>query len=230
MRSRTYLVLICVAYFTLLPVVAMAGNIAPNLCLEIWSFSEKPTALPDYVCTHPNPGYPTPPIHCWSAVIGTHVYVAVHVAKLTEPICPTVGGHACDAYGGFLGLPFGIIEVSDVSLTFMSWNACPGFLKGPSGAGEPAACLASSTVVCHDWTDHVGYLYYRNIDGTTSADLTIVRSADTPDGGPWVINCSHTYDEGTIVLGGARLGGDQISCGGMPVIRTIWGQTRGLYR
>jgi len=210
----------------------MAGNVAPYLYLEIWSYSTKPSTLPGYVCVHPNPGYPTPPIACRSEAIGTHVYVAVHIAKLTEPICPTAGGHPCDPYGGFLGLPFGIQEVGDVPLTFMSWNACPGFLKGLSGAGEPAACLASSTLLCHDWTDHLGYLYYRNFDGTASADLTIIRSADTPDGGPWVINCGNTYDEGTIVGAGARLGGEPLDCpfGPTAVTPTTWGAIKGLYR
>jgi len=206
---KKLLVLICAACF-LFPVVALAGNAHPTLYLEIWSYSTKPTTLPSYICVHPHPGYPTPPIPCWSAVIGTHVYVAVHIAKLDLPICPVPLDPSCTNKGGFLGLPFGIVEVSDIPLTFMSWNACPGFLKGPSNAGEPAACLASSTSLCHDWTDHLGYLYYRNIDGTTVADLTIVQSADEPLGGPWVINCMTTYDQGTNVGGGARLGGETI--------------------
>ncbi|MCX5801728.1 MAG: hypothetical protein NTX17_10110 [Candidatus Eisenbacteria bacterium] len=232
---KKLLVLFCAACICLLPAIALAGNPNPKLYLEIWSFSAKQTLLPTtpaYICTHP--GRPlSGTLACWEPDVLSHIYVAVHIGGLVN-ICPNQPGTSqCDAFGGFLGLPFGINEVSDIALTFMNWNACNGFGKGPSLAGEPLACLASSSELCHDWMDHIGYLYYRNIDDTQVADLTIVKSLDTPEGGPWVINCSSTYDEGTTVGGGARYGGTELTCAGnepTSVENTTWGKIKGLYR
>jgi len=145
------------------------------------------------------------------------------------PIFQTTG-QACIGYGGYLGLGFGA-QISGTGMTFMSWNACPGFLKGPSAAGEPAAMLASSTALCHDWVDHEGYMIWMNLTGTTARYINIIASADL--GHAKVINCHNQYDDGTTIGGGVQIGGTQtIICGESPtaVNTTTWGAIKGLYR
>jgi hypothetical protein len=112
----------------------------------------------------------------------------------------------------------------------MSWNACPGFLKGPSSAGEPAACLASSTAICHSEHDHEGYLVYLNTGSEPDAVyFNIVNSADL--GHYKVVACVSHYDEGTTIGGGAQVGGSQsVVCGLMPVQELTGGSIKALYR
>ncbi len=220
----------------MIPTVVMAGNMAPALYLELYQFEEDPTdpgPMPGYVCVHERPtSYPFT-LPCYAPWVRYNYYVVpIHVGKLDMPICATTGS-GCVGFGGYLGCGFGVASTGTGTLGFMSWNACPGFLKGPSTAGEPAACLASSTLLCHDWVDHEGYLIYFASGTATGSKryLNIVASADL--GHFKVINCHNQYDNGTTVGGGVQIGMAQdILCGDSPtpVSATTWGAIKGLYR
>jgi hypothetical protein len=208
----------------------MGGNIAPRLLLEVYSFDEAPNPVPEYICRHTVTGSPQV-LPCYAQRIAYYTYCfPLHVAHLSFPICPTPGG-GCVGYGGYLGVGFGVTQTGSHPLTFMSWNACAGFLKGPSAAGEPAACLASSTQLCHDVLDHEGYLVYLNASTYTtySAIFTIVASADL--GHYKLINCHSQYDENTIIEGRAQVAPTQtMICSEVPVEELTWGKIKGLYR
>jgi hypothetical protein len=220
-----------------LPACALAGNLTPTLYLEVYRFEEDPTdpgPVPGYVCVHERPTVYPWMLPCFAPRLPYNFYVVpIHVGKLDMPVCVAdpPGAPQCDGLGGYLGLFFGIQSTGSGTLTFMSWNACPGFLKGPSAAGEPAACGASSTDLCHDWIDHEGYLVYMNLTSTAARYLNIVNNADL--GHTRVINCSNLYDMGTVIGGGVQIGGTQtIVCAGSPtpVSSTTWGAIKGLYR
>jgi hypothetical protein len=228
--------LLCLSLSLLLfvaPERSLAGNFVPRLYLEVYSFVEDPTdpgPVPGYVCIHERPAESPWTLPCYAARLPYNFYaVPIHIGSLSLPICATTG-MACQGYGGFLGLFFGISSTGTGALTFMSWNACPGFLKGPSAAGEPAACGASSTALCHDWVDHEGYLVYMNLTSTAARYLNIVANADL--GHTRVINCHNQYDMGTVVIGGAQIGGAQtITCDMyVPVEELTWGKIKGLFR
>jgi hypothetical protein len=219
----------------MIPTMVMAGNLNPRLYLEVYPLTEEevdPGPVPAYVCVHPVPTVYPWYLQCWALRVPYGYYaVPLHIGKLDQPICPTTGMD-CIGFGGYLGCGFGVTATGTGTLTFMSWNACPGFLKGPSAAGEPAACLASSTRLCHDWYDHEGYLLYMNgTNVTASKILTIVASADL--GHAKAINCHNMYDDGTTIGGGAQISPTQtIVCEGSPtaVTATTWGAIKGLYR
>lgn len=220
----------------MIPSIVLAGNLAPQLYLEVYRFEEDPTdpgPVPGYVCVHEAPTQYPWTLPCYSERFPYNFYVVpLHIGSLDMPICSETGA-GCANYGGFLGCFFGVASTGSGTLTFMSWNACPGFLKGPSTAGEPAACGASSTALCHDWVDHEGYLVYMNLSSTnTSARyLNIVNNADL--GHTRVINCHNEYDMGTVIGGGVQIGGTQtVVCGTSPtpVNSTTWGAIKGLYR
>ena len=222
----------------MIPTMVMAGNTAPRLYLEVYTLTEEevdPGPVPAVVCVHPTPTVYPWYLPCWALRVPYGYYaVPLHVGSLSLPICPTPG-QSCKtpvSLGGYLGCGFGVTATGTGTITFMSWNACPGFLKGPSAAGEPAACLASSTSLCHNWYDHEGYLLYMNgTNVTASKILTIVASADL--GHVKVINCHNEYDDGTTIGGGAQISPTQtIVCEGSPtaVNTTTWGAIKGLYR
>ncbi len=222
------LISIAVACCFLIPAVALAGNTAPKLYLEIWQFAEAPDPVPDYVCVHSVP-VPVSGIPCYSTKAAYNTaLLAVHIGNLNQPVCP-IPDASCTNQGGFLGLSFGLLATGE-AVTFMNWTACPGFLKGPSVAGEPSACLASSTDKCHDWQDHLGYLQYINMSTRTGmTTLGIVASADANPLS--VINCNFLYDSGTTVVGGAQWGGAQsIVCATTAVSNTTWGSIKSLFR
>ncbi len=228
---KRLLISIAVACCFLIPAVALAGNTAPKLYLELWQFEEVPTPLPGDICMHTTP-VPPAGIHCYDAKSAFYsAVVALHVGNLDQPVCP-VTGLDCKtpvSQGGYLGVPFGVLATGE-AITFMSWNACPGFLKGPSAAGEPSACLASSTSKCHDWQDHLGYLIYMNVSSRTGmTTLGVVNNADLAT--YRVINCHNEYDTGTTVVGGAQWGGAQsITCATTAVSNTTWGGIKSLFR
>ena len=206
----------------MLPVLALGDNDNPHLYLEVYNFMEEPSPVPEYICVHTD--IPCEALHCYDVkTMYSFAYVPVHIGKLD---CPEK-----EPPGGFLGLPFGVV-VSGEAMTYVSTNACPGFMKGPSTAGEPAAIVISSTSGCHDWYDHIGYLIYLNMSTRTGASyFDIVASADV--GHHKVINCQNTYDENTVIGGGGQYGGVQtIVCYGWPtnVEVTTWGKIKGLYR
>ena len=223
----------------MIPSFVLAGNVAPTLYLEVSYQTYDPEEAPPPVigpeiCAHVRT-YPVA-LQCFAPRLAfTYYIVPIHVGKLDMPICQTTGP-SCEQFGGYLGLGFGITLTNNVGVvqttpSFMSWNACPGFLKGPSAAGEPAACIASSTALCHDWPDHEGYLLYNNLSGSTERRLNIVASADL--GHYKVINCHNQYDNGTVIGHGVQIGGAQtIVCGESPtaVTETTWGAIKGLYR
>ena len=237
--TRWLMLTVCAAAFVMafvvtFPVCALAGNVAPRLYLEVYYQADDPTdpegpGFATNPCVHPlPPPYPFT-LPCYAPRLAYNFYIVpIHVDNLDLPICPTTG-QACQGYGGYLGLGFGA-QISGTGMTFMSWNACPGFLKGPSAAGEPAAMLASSTAICHDRYDHEGYMIWMNLTATTARYINIVASADL--GHALVINCHSQYDNGTTVAGGVQIGGTQtILCpGGMPVEEATWGEIKGLYR
>lgn len=214
----------------LIAAAAFGENAGPKLYLEIWEFSEVPDPLPTEVCVHTSP-IPPEGIHCYSPKTAYYTaVVALHVGNLDQPVCP-VPSAACEgaeAHGGYLGVPFGVMATGE-AITFMSWTACPGFLKGPSANGEPEACLASSTKDCHDWQDHLGYLQYINPSSRTGMTmLAIVKNADLNLYN--VINCHNEYDT-TYVGGGAQWGGAQsIVCATTAVSPTTWGKIKSLFR
>jgi hypothetical protein len=223
-----------VAFLFALPVCALAGNVQPRLWLEVNYQADDPTDPdgPGFMvnpCVHQvPPPYPFI-LPCYAPRLAYNFYIVpIHVSGLDRPICQTTGA-LCAGYGGYLGLGFGA-QISGTGMTFMNWNACPGFLKGPSAAGEPAAMLASSTAICHDWYDHEGYMIWMNLTGTTARYMNIVASADL--GHYKLINCHSQYDEGTTVGGGIQIGGTQtIVCGGQsPVEEMTWGEIKALYR
>ena len=225
------LISIAVACCFLIPAVALAGNTAPKLYLEIWQYAEVPDPIPTEVCVH-LVAVPPAGIPCYSpkGAFNTAI-VALHVGNLDPPVCP-VTGLDCKtpvSKGGYLGVPFGVLSTGE-AITYLSWTACPGFLKGPSVAGEPSACLASSTSKCHDWQDHLGYLQYLNMSSRTGATaLGVVNSADL--GLFKVINCHNEYDENTTVVGGVQWGGAQsITCAVTAVSATTWGGIKSLFR
>jgi len=221
----------------MIPTMALAGNTAPKLWLEVYYQADDPTDPegPGFLtnpCVHPAPlpnEYPFT-LPCYAPRLPYNFYIVpIHVGQLDRPICTTTG-LPCAEYGGYLGLGFGA-QISGTGITFMSWNACPGFLKGPSAAGEPAAMLASSTALCHDWYDHEGYMIWMNLTATTARYINIIASADL--GHALVINCRNQYDAGTTIGGGVQIGGTQtIICGNSPtaVKTTTWGAIKGLYR
>jgi hypothetical protein len=218
------------------PVASPAGNANPQLYLEVYRFEEDPTdpgPVPSYVCVHERPTEYPFTLPCYAERLPYNFYVVpIHIGHLDMPVCTAVppGAPQCVGLGGFLGLFFGISSTGTGTLTFMSWNACPGFLKGPSAAGEPAACGASSTDLCHDWIDHEGYLVYMNLTSTAARYLNIVNNADL--GHARVISCHSQYDMNTTVGGGVQIGGVQdITCQGPTATEErTWGKLKTLYR
>jgi hypothetical protein len=226
----------------MIPSIVFAGNVAPRVYLEVYRFEEDPTdpgPVPGYVCVHQQPTVYPWTLPCYEARLPYNFYVVpIHIGSLDTPTCP-VPGTACaeplpNGQGGYLGIFFGVASTGTGTLTFMSWNACDGFLKGPSAAGEPAACGASSTRDCHDWMDHEGYLIYMNLTSTAARYLNVTTNADLLH--TRVINCHNQYDMGTVFggnPGGVQIGGAQtILCGESPtpVNATTWGAIKGLYR
>ena len=215
------------------PACALGGNHAPKLSLEVYRFEEAPNPVPSYVCVHDFHQPPTE-LPCYDARLPYNYYcVPLHVCALDHPICSTTGV-PCAGYGGYLGVFFGVQQTAPTGhpLTFMSWNACPGFLKGPSAVGEPAACGAStSNLPCHDWMDHEGYLVYLNAGSNTDkVYFDIVNSADL--GHLRVISCHSQYDMNTTIGGRVQVGGAQdIVCPGPTAVEeSTWGQIKAICR
>ncbi len=222
--------LIALAVLMLIPTVLFAGNAAPTLYFEIYRFSTTPVPVPAYVCTHATRPF-VGELPCQvPRLFNSRYYVGVHIAKLTN-ICPEPPGPLCGPYGGTVGVPFGAIMTGE-PISFISWTACPGYLKGASNAGEPAACAAYSNSGCKDWMDHTGYLLYRELeDMPGSVWITPGPNADVAHNK--VINCSFTYDENTQIGGGVQIGDPKtIVCPSdpTPVSATTWGKIKGLYR
>ncbi|KPJ59702.1 MAG: hypothetical protein AMJ46_10145 [Latescibacteria bacterium DG_63] len=187
----------------MVPAVSFAQNANPYLYLEIYADDDH--------CTCQGP-----PLQCYRALpktAWTPTYIFVHVAR-TE--------------NGFLGIPFGM--VTSGGAMFSSCTACPGFLKGPSAAGEPAAVIVSSTALCHQWQDHPIYCMWLSQD--EDPDIwTLVGSADL--GHYMVINCLNEYDFGTTLGHGAEWSSNQsFACatGDDPIDETTWGKIKALYR
>ena len=229
--TRWLLLSVCACVLAF-PVSALGGNAAPKLSLEVYWFEEEPVPTPSYVCVHDFPPVPTQ-LECYAPRLQYHYYyMPLHVGALDHPICST-HGVLCFDYGGYEGVFFGVQQTAPTGhpLTFMSWNACPGFLKGPSAAGEPAACGASSTALCHDWDQHEGYLVFFNAGtNTDKVYFDVVNNADLNH--HKVISCHSQYDEGTTVASRVQVGGaqDVICPDPTPVEDMTWGAIKGLYR
>lgn len=227
---KRLLISMALSFCFLIAAAAFAGNVGPKLYLELWQFEEVPVTLPEEVCMHVVP-VPAGGIHCYSPKTAYYsAVVALHVGNLDQPVCP-VPSATCEtaiAHGGYLGVPFGVMTTGE-AVTFMSWTACPGFLKGPSAAGEPSACLASSTSKCHDWQDHLGYLQYINMSTRTGmTTVSVIKNADLNLYN--VINCHNEYDT-TYVGGAAQWGGTQsVTCSTTGVAPTTWGKIKGLFK
>ncbi len=185
-----------------------AGNVNPHLFLEIYADNAH------CIC-------PGPPLSCYrygsgddqSKIPWQPTWVYIHVGKVEN---------------GFLGLPFGMANSGNA--TFASCTACPGFLKGPSTAGEPFAVIVSSTGPCYQWQYHPVYCMWQAQADVNVPDLfMLVPSADL--GHHNVINCDNQYDTGTVLGHGAEWSPAQsIVCGNSPVEETTWGQVKALYR
>ncbi len=222
----------CVLAF---PSSALAGNSNPHIYFEVDYQADDPTD-PEGPGFLVNPCVHTPPygdpysIQCYAPRIAYYFYIVpVHINRLDQPICPTLGS-GCTTYGGYMGLGFGATVTGGTGLTFMSWNACPGFLKGPSISGEPSSMLASSTDLCHNWYHHEGYMLWMNGSGTAARYINVIDSADL--GFCKVINCASLYDEGTVKDNGVQIGGVQtLVCPNWgPVEEMNWGAIKALYR
>jgi hypothetical protein len=202
---KKLLILISAACLLVPAMVFAAGNPNPTLYLEIYN---SPTDK--CYCTYVPGG---PPLTCWNG-IKTQCFVFLHVGKVPN---------------GFLGTPHGIAYTGD-PFDYLSTTACPGFLKGPSTAGEPDAIVVSSTGECHMWDHHSCYTRWMSGTGADSF-FDIVANADL--GHYKVINCDNLYDEGTVIGGRAEWSDVQsIVCGEDPttVEETTWGKIKGLYR
>jgi len=225
----------------MVPVLTFAGNTQPALYLEAYSSAEIPTnPAPSYICSHGEQSAGT--LHCYdSKSPRSSLYLVIHVDKLDET-CPYTPGPACDGYGGYLGLPFGI-AISGEPVVFTCVFPCPGFLMGPSAAGWPAAILvatmgAGAGYGCRDRLDNPCYLgYYNNSDRTGATYFDIVGNADEESLpgerlSRHVINCSFEYDPNTVIGCSAQWGGDQAaSCLALvPVETTTWGKIKQMYR
>jgi hypothetical protein len=208
-----------------------AGNPVPDWpreYLEIYTFVEKPTELPSYVCAHAlvNPGPPevweNVPLPCYAAKLPYNfAYVPIHVAHLFIGLG-----------GGYKGVECGI-ETRGEDVTFIGAGTCPGFVMGPSGAGPPAAIAFLSTGPCYDWQFHAGYTIWQNQSTRTGATyFDIVANADYGD--YYVLDCDYVLDDTTAVGHGAQWGGTKnIACcenGPTAVEVTTWGKIKGLYR
>jgi len=220
-----------------IPAVASAGNTEPALYLEAYSSEDIPTSpAPSYICTHGEQSGGM--FHCYAAKAPrSSLYLVVHVDKL-DATCPYDPGTACDSYGGFLGLPFGIANSGD-PVVFTCVFPCPGFGVGPSLAGWPAAIIVSSLGEgCRDRWDNPCYLgFFNNSDGTGATQFDIVGNADEeamsgPNHSRDVINCSFEYDAGTVVGCNAQWGGEQTTpCLALvPVQATTWGAMKQMFR
>jgi hypothetical protein len=216
-RPALVIVLLALAEIILLAIPAPAladGNASPRLYLEMYDFTSDPAPVPDSVCTCPI--VPPGPIQCFADKSPDLAFglVPIHIGQVEN---------------GFLGLPFGIIDTGGDAI-FLAVVACPGFLRGPTTAGEPEAIIISSTGACHQWRSHVGYLKYL-APNTTATFFDIVPSADL--GHNMVINCDGEYDSGTVIGGGAQWGGTKsVSCqGGDTFIQLkTWGKIKELFR
>jgi len=230
--TRWLLISLC-ACFLALPTYALASNDHPKLYLEVYHFEEEPTELPQEICWHPWPLTSPVDLPCYAPRVQGHLYyLPLHIGDLNLPTCPYTSGYLCGGYGGYKSVWFGVSQSAPTGhpLVFMSWNACPGFLKGPSAAGEPAACLASTTAICHSEHDHEGYLVYLNTN--SDAGAAYFNLGNNADLGEYkVYSCSSLVDEGTAIGGGAQVGGSQtMTCGLMPVQELTWGELKALYR
>ncbi len=227
---RHLIPMLCLPLLAILVAPALGGNVQPRLFLEVYRFEEQPVPVPDYVCVHAIPPYSAFP--CFAVRMPYNLYyVPIHVGALNPP-CPLEPGPACADYGGFVGVPFGIVQSAPegTPLTFVSWNACPGFLEGVSVAGEPAACVSNSTSGCKDWYDHPGYLVYVNAssNSTKAAMLYLVPNADL--GHNKVVNCAFAYDENTYAAGMAEINDTQTTACFVPVEENTWGSIKALFR
>jgi hypothetical protein len=198
-------VLVAVSFVCLLvPAMVFAqGNANPNIYLEIYADEAH--------CTCPGP-----PLPCYRSDTKAQylpTYIFLHVARVEN---------------GYKGLPFGM--VTDGNAMFTACTACPGFQKGPSTAGEPAAVIVSSTGECHQWQQHPVYCMWLSNDAAGEI-WTVVSSADL--GHYMVINCDNEYDSGTTLGHGAEWSTNQsFACatGGDAVEQTSWGRIKSLYR
>jgi len=221
----------------LMPAVVLAQSFTPTLYLEIFDLGQgedEPDPVPDYVCRHPyQPWWEPLYMSCYVPRYRYEwVGIPIHLTKLGPPECPYPVGPACEGYGGYSGVPFGVVQTGVHPIMFIGWNACPGFVKGPSEAGEPAACVALSDL-CHSSWEHAGYLLYLNISTSIEANyFHIVANADL--GHNMVMSCSGTYYVNTAVGGSSvQCGGTQsFACPGPPtdVDQTTWGRIKTMFR
>jgi hypothetical protein len=202
-KMKSLFVALCVVFLAIPSVVASDGNPNPHLYLEIFADDAHcvSVGIPP-VCFYD--GYKAEWVPC---------YVFLRVSK---------------AANGFYGLPFGMTAQN--TSVFLGSIACPGFLKGPSTAGEPAAIMVTSSEECHQWQHHPIYCTWQAKDSATDY-FDIVASADV--GHHNVINCDNQYDTGTVIGGRAQwIGPQTIICGGdiYPVEPATWGKIKASYR
>ena len=227
-QMKKLLVLLALACCSLIPVVAFAGNVHPNLYLEIYPTDAN-------ICVHtPHPGPLPGEIPCYLAAKTpfTLAYVPIHIGKLDTD--PDKGGNLaqgwplpCGPGGGYDGVSYGILPTGGV-VTALAATACPRFGSGTSSV--PLAVLFAADDACHDWYDHPGYVSFLAMDAVATY-FTIV--ANTDDNAIKVINCQGGLDLGLVVAGGAQWGGTKtIVCGTDPtsVDLTTWGKIKGLFR
>ena len=222
--------LIALAALMIIPTVLFAGNPTPTLYFEVYRFSTTPSPVPTYICTHATRPF-VGPLPCFAdRIFNSRYYVPIHVAKLVD-ICPLESGPECAPYGGTTGLPFGAI-MTGAPISFINVTACPGWMKGASIIGEPAAIGIYSNTGCKDWVSHPGYLLYRELEESEAA-VYITPGPNADVGYVYNISCDFTYDMGTVIGGGVQIGGTQtIICpqDPTPVSATTWGKIKGLYR
>jgi hypothetical protein len=142
--------------------------------------------------------------------------------------CGFVPIHACNLTKGLLGVEFGVTQTgTDI---FLGAFACPGFTKGPSNAGEPAAIIFWSTGPCYGSATHPGFTKWLST-GPSQNIFRIVPNADV--GNYKVFNCDNEYYEWPMLGGNAQWGAPQtIGCRdaqtGIELV--TWGRIKGLYR
>lgn len=225
-RLSALLAILCL----LIPAVALAVNTAPKLYLEAFGTEELPQSpAPSFVCQYESskPGA----ISCYAPKASwTSLYLAVHIDNLGQT-CPNPAGPACEEFGGYKALPFGV-AVSGEPAAFTTMFACPGFALGPSLAGAPGAVVVAGLgLACMSSVYHPCYLGFVNNSRCVGATyFDIVPNADL--GHYKLVNCSYTYDENTTVACRAQWGGHQnTTCVVLvPVQATTWGRLKGMFR
>jgi len=226
LRPATTFLALCTLICVTFPPAALSGNVSPRLYLEIYMYDTDPDSYlprPAGLCSHSSQVAVIP---CYSAK-GPNYYgvVPIHISALDSPLArgwPPPSGPG----GGYITVSCGI-ATSGVTLTFLGFSPCYGFLEG--AGTPPQSIVVSATSSCHGVLDHPGYCKYLSNTNVGATYFNIVNNAD--DGAIKIVNCQASLDYGVGVGGGAQWGGAKtITCYSIPLEAGTWGKIKALYR